>query len=69
MIPLHFYLQKLKYDTISKSALFKVILFMHLFIGGDLYLVKQMKVSLKMRRYKQSWKESRIKRVKEKILI
>lgn len=32
---------------------------------GDLYLVKQMKVSLKMRRYKQSWKESRIKRVKK----
>ena len=30
---------------------------MHLFTG-DLYLVKQMKVSLKMRRYKQSWKES-----------
>ncbi len=42
---------------------------MHLFTGGDLYLVKQMKVSLKMRRYKQSWKESRIKRVKKKILI
>ncbi len=37
---------------------------MHLFTG-DLYLVKQMKVSLKMRRYKQSWKESRIKRVKK----